>query len=101
MNKHYEQIYKYLIEKYQRIVINKKELASEMNVSVATINLYITKGINVPHYKKLGKSKNAKVVFHISDVADFLSKGYTKTMYKKYFTPYALKVRCPHIDKEN
>ena len=53
--------------------LSKKNLADELDVSIATIDRYIANGLGLPPYKKLGKAKNAKVVFNIIDVAEFLA----------------------------
>lgn len=70
----YEQIYTYLNSKYKRVTIGKKEMAHELGISLSTVDLYMTRGIGVPKYKKLGNAKNAKVVFNIVDLAEFLSQ---------------------------
>ncbi len=67
-------IYEDLKSRYNKATLTKKELAKEFTVSVSTIDLYISKGIGVPNYKKLGKAKNAKVVFNIIDVAEYLAQ---------------------------
>jgi len=69
-----EKLYNYLIKKYKRAVISKTEMADELGVSNSTIDLYLSKGQGLPNYKKLGKAKNAKVVFNLIDVADFLTQ---------------------------
>ena len=69
-----ERLYEYLLKKYKRQAISKLEMASELGISSSTLDLYIAKGTGLPNYKKLGKAKNAKVVFNLLDVADFLSK---------------------------
>ncbi|MDD2790929.1 MAG: hypothetical protein PHU40_09735 [Sulfurimonas sp.] len=69
-----ERLYEYLLKKYQRAVISKVEMANELGISSSTLDLYIAKGTGLPNYKKLGKAKNAKVVFNLLDVADFLTK---------------------------
>ena len=53
--------------------LSKKNLADELDVSISTIDKYMAHGLGVPPYKKLGKSKNAKVIFNIIDVAEFLA----------------------------
>ncbi|HUH41988.1 MAG TPA: hypothetical protein VLZ29_02620 [Sulfurimonas sp.] len=70
---HRDNLYKYLIKKYKRAVISKTEMADELGISSSTLDLYIAKGTGLPNYKKLGKAKNAKVVFNLFDVADFLA----------------------------
>lgn len=69
-----ERLYEYLLQKYKRAVISKPEMANELGISSSTLDLYIAKGTGLPNYKKLGKAKNAKVVFNLLDVADFLTK---------------------------
>jgi predicted DNA-binding transcriptional regulator AlpA len=69
-----ERLYEYLLKKYKRAVISKVEMANELGISSSTLDLYIAKGTGLPNYKKLGKAKNAKVVFNLLDVADFLTK---------------------------
>jgi len=66
-------IYDDLIARYKRASISKAEIANELGVSVYTIDKYMANGLGVPSYKKLGKAKNAKVVFNIIDVAEFLA----------------------------
>lgn len=73
-------IYDYLNSKYKRATIGKKEMAVELGVSLSTIDLYMSKGLGVPSYRKLGKSKNAKVVFNIVDLAEFLTQNTIETM---------------------
>lgn len=68
-----EEIYKYLLGKYNRSTINKEELAKELSVSVSAINNCISKGYGVPSYTKLGHQINARVVFPVVCVAEFLS----------------------------
>ncbi len=74
-----EKLYSYLQKKYKRAVISKAEMAEELGISNSTLDLYIAKGTGLPNYKKLGKAKNAKVVFNLIDVAEFLSQT-IKTM---------------------
>ena len=69
-----ELVYQDLKSRYNKAKLTKKELANEFTVSTSTIDLYISKGIGIPNYKKLGTAKNAKVVFNIIDVAEYLSQ---------------------------
>ena len=55
-------IYQDLKSRYNKASINKKELANELDVSISTIDLYMSKSIGIPNYKKLGNAKNSKVV---------------------------------------
>ncbi len=72
-------IYDSLLQKYN-ITIGKKELSEILGTSVSFIDKAIMSGDGIPNYKKLGSSKNAKVVFNLLDVADFISNT-TKTYY--------------------
>jgi len=67
-------IYEDLRTRYNKAVIGKKELANELGVSLSTIDNYIHRGIGIPPYKKLGTAHNARVVFNLVDVANFLSQ---------------------------
>jgi len=67
-------MYQDLKSRYNKATLTKKELAKEFTVSISTIDLYISKGIGIPNYKKLGTAKNAKVVFNIIDVAEYLTQ---------------------------
>jgi len=73
-------IYDYLKSKYNKILLNKKELAKEMGISPKTLDSYISKNIGTPKYKKLGNKPNSRVVFNILDVAEFISNDYIETM---------------------
>lgn len=74
MTEQAELIYIDLKERYGRVTISKAEMANELNISYSTIDGYIAKGYGIPNYKKLGTAKNAKVVFNIIDVSEFLSQ---------------------------
>jgi hypothetical protein len=67
-------MYQDLKSRYNKATLTKKELANEFTVSTSTIDLYISKGVGIPNYKKLGTAKNAKVVFNIIDVAEYLTQ---------------------------
>jgi len=67
-------VYQDLKSRYNKATLTKPELANELTVSLSTIDLYISKGMGIPPYKKLGNAKNAKVVFNIVDTAIFLSQ---------------------------
>ena len=74
MNQQQELIYNDLKSRYKKSTLSKREMANELGISYSTIDGYIAKGYGIPDYKKLGKAKNAKVVFLITDVAKFLSE---------------------------
>jgi len=72
MSQKFEMQYSSLVKKYNKEAITIKELSNELSVSVSTIHNYIARGIGIPKYKKLGKAKNAKIVFPLIEVAEFL-----------------------------
>ena len=80
MDTHIEATYTYLKSKYNRTVIGKKEMAQELNIAPSTLDLYLSKGIGLPHYKKLGTAKNARVIFNLYDIAVFLNTDQIETM---------------------
>lgn len=64
-----------LQSRYDKALLDKRELAKELNVSVSSISNNIAKGVNIPNYVKLGNAKNASVRFSIVDVAEFISNS--------------------------
>ncbi|PHS59181.1 MAG: hypothetical protein COB17_01275 [Sulfurimonas sp.] len=68
-----DKIYEELRKKYKRMTISKSEMSNELGISNSTLDLYIAKGIGLPNYKKLGTAKNAKVIFNLLDVSEFLA----------------------------
>ena len=80
MDSSVEATYSYLKNKYNTSVIGKKELAEELNIAPSTLDLYLSKGMGIPRYKKLGTAKNARVVFNLYDIAVFLNTDQIETM---------------------
>ena len=80
MSESVEITYKYLLRKYNRTVIGKREVAHELAISLGTLDNYMAKGIGLPPYKKLGTAKNARVFFNIIDVAVFINSDRIETM---------------------
>jgi len=68
-----EKLYLELSERYQKSTLTKKELATELGMSVSSINNYIVKGVGIPEYIKVGTGKNGKVLFPVVNVVDYLS----------------------------
>lgn len=75
-----EATYSYLKSKYNTSVIGKKEMAEELTIAPSTLDLYISKGMGLPKFKKLGTAKNARVVFNLYDIAVFLNSDQIETM---------------------
>lgn len=62
-----------LTSKFPKSVLSKKDLASELGVSVSTINNYIGKGgESLPRSIKLGTGLNGKVLYPVMNVVDYL-----------------------------
>ena len=59
--------------------INKKQYAEITNCSVSAVCNYISKGYGVPNYKKIGHQKNARVLFSLRDVAEYLAAQNVQT----------------------
>lgn len=74
MNTQTKLIYNDLSNRYKKATLSKAELAKELGVSYSTIDTYIARGYGLPNYKKLGQAKNAKMIFNIIDVAEFLAQ---------------------------
>lgn len=68
-----DKIYQELRKKYKRMTISKSEMSNELGISNSTLDSYLARGTGLPNYKKLGTAKNAKVIFNLLDVAEFLS----------------------------
>ena len=68
-----EVIKKDLVEKYNKSTLSKQEIANELGIGLSTLNKYIAEGIGIPEYKKIGTSKNSRVLFPIQAVAEYLA----------------------------
>ncbi len=68
-----------LITRYKKSTLSKQELSREMGIGLSTLNKYLANGIGLPEYKKVGTSKNSRVLFPIQAVAEFLADT-TKTL---------------------
>jgi len=62
-----------LFKLYDKILLTKLDLSRLMDVSLSYIDKSIARGFGIPNYKRLGNSKNSKIVFNINDVAEYLS----------------------------
>ena len=75
-----QKIYDYLVNKYNKAVLTRTQLTYEMDISRSTMDKFIINNENIPPYKKLGNSKNSRVIFNIADVAKFLNETIKTTM---------------------
>jgi len=71
-NQNAQDLYNELKHDGYKSLINKKEYAEIIGCSVSAVDNYISKGYGVPDYKKLGHQKNAKVLFSLKDVAEYI-----------------------------
>lgn len=68
-----EALYSELKAEGYKLFISKKQYASIISCSVSTVDNYIRDGYGCPNYKKVGKAKNAKVLFSLIDTANYLA----------------------------
>lgn len=68
-----EYILSYLLKKYNKLTLTKKELGDELNLSVRTITTRLSLGTLPIKYKKHGETKQAPVVFPLVYVAEYLT----------------------------
>lgn len=68
-----ESILNDLQARYNKLTLTKKELAHELNISVSSINNYISRGYGIPDYVKIGSAKNGTVLFNLHSIAEYLS----------------------------
>lgn len=61
------------------LFIDKRQYAQILGCSLSSIDNYIKQGTNLPNYKKLGTAKNAKVVFNLRDVSEFIAAQTVQT----------------------
>ena len=68
-----EEIYNYLYRKYKKAIIGKKEMAIELGIFPSTLDLYISRGMGILEYRKLGETKYSKVIWTLHSLAYFLT----------------------------
>ncbi len=72
-------IYEDLKEEGYSSQVTKKEYAQIIRCSVSAIDKYIAGGYGIPNYKKIGHQRNARVLFSLRDVAEYLAQQVVKT----------------------
>ena len=60
--------------------INKKQYAAIANCSVSAVDNYIAKSYGVPSYRKIGHQRNARVLFSLRTVAEYLAAQTVQTV---------------------
>ena len=68
-----QNIYEELKEAGYKVNVNKKQYAEIIGCSVSAVDHYIAKGYGIPSYKKIGHQRNARVLFSLRDVAEYLA----------------------------
>lgn len=66
-------IYDSLRETYGKSGLSKVELANELGLGLSTVSKMMAEGMGIPNYRKIGVAKNARVIFPLTDVAEFLA----------------------------
>lgn len=59
--------------------VNKKQYADIAGCSTSAVDNYIAKGYGVPNYRKIGHQRNARVLFSLRDVAEYLAAQTVQT----------------------
>lgn len=62
-----------LQERYGKGALSKQELAHELGLGLSTVSKFMSDGIGLPNYKKIGTAKNSRVIFPLINVAEFLA----------------------------
>ena len=70
--------YESLKSEYKTLLLSKKELSKVLGISESTINLYLSKSVNLPDYKKMADGKNSRVMFPLINVAKYLTENIIK-----------------------
>ena len=72
-------IYSELLSQGYGLMVDKKDYAKIVKSSTSSIDNYMSKGYGCPDYKKLGNAKNAKVLFSLIDIANYLASQTIRT----------------------
>jgi len=67
-----------LFKRYNSMILSRKEVATILGISTATLDRLRAKGKG-PRYKKQDGSKNATVSYSLEAVVDYLTKNEIKT----------------------
>ena len=66
-------IYESLRKTYKKLGLSKQELAMELGMGLSTVSKMMADGIGLPNYRKIGEAKNSRVIFPLTDVAEFIA----------------------------
>jgi len=73
MTREVDLVFNTLYTKYGTLNLTKKQLSTELNISVRTIDKYICQSVGIPNYIKMN---NGRVLFPIIDVRKFLTNTF-------------------------
>ncbi len=73
-----------LQDKYRRATMTRQEVATELSLSLRTIDNMILKGDVLPKPLKIGKGKNAPVRFNLIDISNFIIDAFDNTEKMEY-----------------
>lgn len=59
--------------------ITKKEYSKIARCSISAVDKYMAGGYGVPSYRKIGHQRNARVLFSLRDVAEYLAQQTVQT----------------------
>ncbi len=62
-----------LFRKFNKAQLTRKEMASVLEISLTSLDTLISKGHLPVRYLRIGKSQNARYVFPLLEVANFLA----------------------------
>lgn len=65
----YEQM---LWDKYRKTTLNRKEVATELSISLPTLERHIKEGTFPIRFKRLGTGPKSRYVFPIKSISDYL-----------------------------
>lgn len=63
----------FLVNKYNKTQLNRKEVASELGISLTTLENLINNNQLPIRHKRIGLSQKARYIFPIIEVANFLT----------------------------
>jgi len=64
--------FQYLTSKYNKVAINRHELANELGVSLSTIDRQLKSRRGLPNFKRMGEGTKARILFPLSEVSIFI-----------------------------
>ncbi len=66
--------FKYLVDKYSKAGLTRKNLANELTCSLSTVDRSLKEGMGLPSHIRIGSGERARIIFPIAEVARFLDE---------------------------